>query len=193
MFNRFFGILLMGIVIKIMDDFFDKEIDKESNQWNINILLGRSILPYSLLITIISLYLNFTEAASIFATSYTIGMLHSYRGILPTKIYGWQEGFIILLIFTYILSLREILLTIIIVGIIQLIDDMIDYKKEKFINHNNIINKIGFFNTIIVTLILLFISLSFSPIKFIYFSTATLLVYLIFILIQKFSRTVYND
>lgn len=193
MFNRFLGILLMGIVIKTMDDFFDKEIDKESKQWNIHILLGRSILPYSLLIAIISLYLNFAEAAAIFATSYTIGMLHTYRGILPTKLYGWQEGIIILIIFTYILSLREILVTLVIVGIIQLIDDIIDYKKEKFINYNNIINKIGVFNTILIILILLFVSISFSLIKFIYFSTAALLVYFIFLIIQKFYRTVYND
>ncbi len=193
MFNRFFGILLMGIVIKVMDDYFDKEIDKESKQWNINILLGRSILPYSLLIAIISLYLNFTEAAAVFAASYTIGMLHTYRGILPTKIYGWQEGFVILLIFSYILSFREIIVTIIIVGIIQLIDDMLDYKKEKFINQNNIINKIGIFNTILSTFILLFIAIKFFPLKFNYFFIAAVVVHFIFLIIRKFSRTVYND
>ncbi len=193
MFNRFFGILLMGLVIKIMDDFFDKEIDKESNQWNIHFLLGRSILPYSLLITIISLYFNFTEAAAIFATSYIIGMLHSYRGILPTKLYGWQEGIIILLIFIYILSLEEILSAILMIVIIQIIDDIIDYKIEKFINYNNIINKIGIFNSILLTLILLFISFKYFPIKLIYFSTASFFVYLIFIFIQKFTRTDYYD
>lgn len=183
----------MGIVIKIMDDFLDRDIDIDSNQWNISISLGRAVIPYSLLLLIISLYLNFAEAVALFAASYIIGMLHSYRGELPTGLNGWQEGIVVLLIFIYILPIHEIIAALIFIWIIQCLDDIIDYKKEIFINQDNIINKIGYFNAGFITIILIFILLKFFLIKFLYFSLAGIFLYIIFFILEYRENRYRND
>ena len=61
MYKRFLGIFLMGLVIKMMDDYIDKEIDLLKGQWNLSLIFKNAILPYALLLLIFSLYFNFLK------------------------------------------------------------------------------------------------------------------------------------
>src|SRR5690554_1297255 len=146
MYKRFAGVFLIGIVIKIMDDYLDRDIDRFKEQWNITLIINRGILPYSLVLLIFSLYLNFPEGVSIFAASYLVGMINDLNEKLPTKLYAWQEGIFLIILTTYMSSLKDSISALLIVSSIQIIDDFIDMKKDKYIDNSNIVNKIGKIN-----------------------------------------------
>ncbi|MFW6281697.1 MAG: hypothetical protein ACOC1O_02730 [bacterium] len=193
MFKRLIGILIMGIVIKIMDDSLDRDLDKMTGQWNITSILNRSITPYCILMVIISLYFNFEECISIYMTSYILGMINDCREKLPSKLFAWQECIIIFFLSISITSFINMISTIFIIILIQIIDDYIDLKKDTYPQTNNIIIKLGCVNTILLFIIILFLSLVYFPIKLYYFIIADFFIYLIFFYLEKINRNDLYD
>ena len=185
MYKRFAGVFLIGIVIKIMDDYLDRDIDRFKEQWNITLIINRGILPYSLVLLIFSLYLNFPEGVSIFAASYLVGMINDLNEKLPTKLYAWQEGIFLIILTTYMSSLKDSISALLIVSSIQIIDDFIDMKKDKYIDNSNIVNKIGKINASIITIVLVLASFKFFFLKSIFYYSAVALLYLIIYLLEK--------
>jgi len=185
MFRRFMGIFLMGLVIKIMDDYIDRDIDELKGQWNIASIFKRAILPYSLVLVIISLYLNFSEAVSIFAASYFLGMCNELNERLPSGLKGWQEGVLLLLFTTYMNSLQECLAALLIVCSIQFIDDFLDLKKDIYIDSSNLVNRLGKINSLFITIALFLLALRFFPVKCLYYYSASFILYLFLFLGEK--------
>lgn len=185
MFKRFFGIFLMALVIKMMDDYIDKEIDELKGQWNLSLVLNKAILPYSLVLIIFSLYCNFTEAFSIFAASYFLGMSSELKESLPSGLKAWMEGVLLLLVATYMSSVHEILAALLIVSSIQLIDDFLDLKKDAYVDSRNIVNKLGKFNSALITIVLILLSLNYYLVKSLYYYTALLFLYILLYLGEK--------
>ncbi|MFW6281404.1 MAG: hypothetical protein ACOC1O_01245 [bacterium] len=192
MFKKFLSILLIGVLIKIMDDYLDRDIDRIIGRWNITLVLNRSILPYSLLLMLISTYLDYNESVSFFISSYIIGMTNDTFEKLPTRLYAWQESIITLLIAIYISGLKIMVSCFLLILLIQIIDDLLDYNKEKYII-NNIRNKLGFINTLLIIMIISLISLRFFPFRTIYFLTAALIIYLFFYFFEKLNSNGSHD
>ncbi|NLJ84023.1 MAG: hypothetical protein GX336_03830 [Halanaerobiaceae bacterium] len=188
MFKRFMGIFLMGLVIKIMDDFIDKEIDEFKGQWNITSIFKRAILPYSLVLTIISLFLNFSEAVSGFAASYLLGMSSGLNERLPSGLKAWQEGLIFLLLSIYMSSVGDSLAALLIISTIQLIDDFLDLKKDTYIDSRNLIIKLGKFNSLLLTIAFFLLSIKYFPLKCFYYYSAVFLLYLLLYLGENLYR-----
>jgi len=183
----------MGIVIKLMDDFLDKDIDRLTHQWNFAIILNRALLPYSFVLLIISLYLNFSDSVSIFAASYAIGMAGDYKEKLPTRLYSWQEGILVLIMGVFISSFYDIISAVIIVSIIQIIDDLIDFKNDIKSQARNVIVKYGRVNSFLSIGILILLSIRFCPVKTVYYLTAFFLLNLLVCIISKEDGVVKND
>ncbi len=178
MFSIIGGLFLVGIVIKLMDDFLDQELDILTTNKNLAVKLGRGILPYTLLLLIFALYLNFNESLTLFTASYIIGMGYDTNQKLPSYLYAWQEGIIVFIITILITSFYETISALTLIVLLQLGDDLFDYRKDKNIGDNNFINKIGFIPTIIMIMILLLLAIKYFPLKLIYFLTAAALVYI---------------
>lgn len=186
MFERLAGITLIGFVIKMMDDFLDQEIDILQGDLNLTSILKKGILPYSLVIMIFALHLNFIESVSYFSASYLLGMASTAGDKLPSRLKGWQEGLILITIAIYLTDLREIITSIILILILQLIDDYIDYKKEIYIKKDNLINKLGYINVLIIFIVLFISVINFCLIKTIYFSLASCIIYLSLWILKKY-------
>ncbi|MEJ6950546.1 hypothetical protein [Natronospora cellulosivora (SeqCode)] len=186
MYKRFIAVVLIGITIKIMDDYLDRDIDKIINQWNITFFLNRSIIPYTLLLFMISLYLNFSESSSFFISSYIIGMTKDNLEKLQSKLYAWQESIIVFLIGIIINNLKIMLSSLILIYLIQLFDDLIDYQRDSQFKANNFSSKIGIINTIILISILLLFSLNFFLLKTLHFLLAVVFIYLLFYCLKIF-------
>lgn len=185
MFNRFIGVFFTGIVIKIMDDYLDYNIDKELELWNYTILLGRAALPYSLVLFMVGLSLNFSEGVGFFASSYCLGMNSSDKSRLPSGLLPWQEGLILVAISIFITDFYNTLYCFISIFYIQLMDDLIDYQKEKFTNQHNYIKKYGVINSSIIITIVIFCAIKFFLLKFVIFLLAASLIYIITYILQK--------
>ncbi|QTL98300.1 hypothetical protein GM661_10075 [Iocasia frigidifontis] len=186
MFERLAGVILIGFVIKMMDDFLDQEIDILQGDWNLTSVLKKGILPYSLVIMIFALHLNFAESVSYFSASYLLGMSSTAADKLPSRLRGWQEGLILIVIAIYLTSLREVITSIILVLILQFVDDYLDYKKEIYIKKDNLINKLGHLNGLIIFIILFILVFNFCLLKMIYFSLASCIIYLSLWLLKKY-------
>ena len=179
MYERILGLLIIGIVIKLMDDFLDKEIDKILEKNNYTILIGNSIFPYCLLLMILALYFNFEESITYFTASYATGMAQDYDQKLPTNIFAWQESIFVLFFSVFFISLYDTIYALILIFCLQLIDDLIDYNQDKYVNDFNYIKLLGTFPGIIILLILILISYKYFPVKLLYFSTTIIILYMI--------------
>ena len=188
MLKRLLGLLLVGLVIKLMDDFLDQEKDKASGQYNLYHMLGKSIFPYSLVILSFGLYLNLSEGISLFAASYLIGMAHDYRSRLPIGLFAWQEGLIVFMISTYLTDLNNSLSALLLILLLQFIDDLIDFKKDSEYFKANLFKKLGFFNSILIMGVIILIAIICYPVKLIYFITAVMILYLFFKILRIKSR-----
>lgn len=186
MFKRFAGIFLTGLVIKLMDDFLDQDLDRLKGEENFSRIIGRGILPYSLVIIILALYFNFNESVSYFAASYFLGMAYDDRERLPSRLFGWQEGLIVLGISILLTSLKDTLSALILILLIQLFDDYVDYRRDNLFLGRNLINTLGIVNSILLTLILFFLVIKFFPLKLVFFSLASFILYVIFWLGKKY-------
>ncbi|MFW6015342.1 MAG: hypothetical protein ACOCRK_02830 [bacterium] len=186
MFERFTGIFLIGIVIKLMDDYLDKDIDNLIGKWNITLILKNGIVPYTLVLLIIALSLNFKEGTAYFFSSYILGMAYDISKTLPSRLNAWQESIIIFILASIITTIETIIISILFVFFLQIIDDILDIKNDIYIKKNNYIIILGKVNTIIILLILLLLFLSCFIVKFLYFITAVFSVYLLFYIIEKY-------
>ncbi|ACL69911.1 hypothetical protein [Halothermothrix orenii] len=180
MFKRFFSIFLVGLVIKIMDDYLDIDIDNLKEEINIVRVLDRGVLPYSLIIIVIALALNFKEAATYFLASYTVGMAKINNYVLPSKLKSWQESIFVFILSVIFFSWLQTLSAIILITGLQIVDDFIDYRYDKYKEKNNILDVMGFPTATAFFMILLIISLKFFPVKLIYFVIASTTLYLLF-------------
>ena len=112
-------------------------------------------------------------------------MASELKETLPSGLMAWQEGIILLILITYITSVQESLAAILIVITIQLIDDFLDLKKDKYIDNRNLVNKLGKFNASLITLALMIISLKYFLEKSLYCYSALICLYILLYLIEK--------
>jgi hypothetical protein len=189
MYKRLIGLILIGFVIKLMDDFLDQDLDSLKGEWNFAGKLGRGILPYSLVLIIIALYLNFMESVSFFAASYTLGMVYDVKDRLPSHLRSWQEGLIVCLISIYLTNLWETFTALILILLIQFIDDFFDYQKDWIIGTRNLIQRLGRFNASLLTILLVLLTVKICPLKMGFFSIAVSVNYLFFWLAKKYLAT----
>jgi 1,4-dihydroxy-2-naphthoate octaprenyltransferase len=189
MYKRLIGLILIGFVIKLMDDFLDQDLDSLKGEWNFAGKLGRGILPYSLVFIIIALYLNFTESVSFFAASYALGMFYDGNDRLPSHLQSWQEGLIICLISIYLTSLWETFAALILVLLIQFIDDFLDYQKDWIKGSRSLVRRLGRFNASLLTILLVLLAVKICPLKMGFFSIAVSVNYLFFWLAEKYLTT----
>ncbi len=192
MYERILGLLLIGAVIKLMDDFLDKEIDRILEKNNYAILIGNSILPYCLLLMTIALYLNFEENTTFFIASYATGMAQDYDKKLPTNIFAWQESVFILFFSILYISFYDTVYALILILCLQLIDDLMDFKQDKYVNDFNYIKIVGIIPGVILILLLILISYKYFPLKLVYFSIAVIILYVIDYLFQNYGFRFLN-
>jgi|SRR5690554_2208396 len=179
MVSRFCGVLIIGVVIKIMDDVMDQNIDRLNENWNIANLTGcSSLFPYTLFLLILAVYLNCDEAIGYFTASYLVGMNGDMRIKLPTYILAWQEGIIIFMVGVLTTSFFNSLGCLLLIFLLQITDDLIDYKKEKYIKYKNYVSMIGKVNVILIIIIITILIFLYYQEKALYFLPAVLIIYI---------------
>ncbi len=184
MYERFLGLFFIGLVIKMMDDFLDQDIDRLCEVWNITFILGRGILPYTLVLMSVALYYNFDEAIGFFTASYLMGMAYERNNKLPTRILAWQEGLIIFIIGIFMTSVSNSLGCLLLIILLQFIDDLIDYRNDEYLKKENYVSILGKVNVLLAISIIFMLVLLYFPIKLLYFAMAVFLIYLIIYLFK---------
>ncbi|MGB9839582.1 hypothetical protein [Thermovenabulum sp.] len=129
--KKFLSLLFIGIVIKLMDDYLDEDKDNLTNSKNLSHLLKKGILPYSLLLFAIAVIADFNYSISIFMSSYITGMLYNVDEKSNLGITFRAEIIVVLLIGIFMFGVKEMSSSIFLIASVQLLDDYIDYEKDK--------------------------------------------------------------
>lgn len=158
--RTFFSIFLAAIAIKLIDDSLDKDgflndiISKN---------MGTGIVPYSILIFSFACILNNILPISLFLSSYIIGMFSDFNRKLTFKLKGYQESLIIGIIGIIIFGYGIMLVSFLIILVIQILDDLIDYKTDKKKCKYNLACKYGRIEVLVIALILILVIIVLNP------------------------------
>lgn len=161
--KKVFSILITGIVIKIMDDYFDQDIDALEKQPNIYMAMEYGGLPYTLLLFSLAFMLDPITALSLFFSSFAIGMVGHLTVKMPSGLYGYHES-IIVVVLGFVLLKLEMLSSLFIVMVIQLWDDYLDYEKDRM-NKYNLAFQLGKVECLLLAVILFLLTAYFDYIK----------------------------
>ncbi|KXS41772.1 MAG: hypothetical protein AWU54_1530 [Candidatus Frackibacter sp. T328-2] len=142
-----------------MDDYLDQNLDELIGKQTLAIKLRRATIPYALLSFSLSVILNIQWAISLFWGSYIIGMGNDLSNSLPSGLKAYQESIILFSIGCFLLPIYELISSILIIFNLQLIDDLIDAKKDEQIFHRNFTHILGERQAILLILIILVLNL----------------------------------
>jgi len=137
------GIVLAGLTIKLMDDWLDVEYDQCVGRHTLAIRLGRACLPYALLGFGAAMALAPQTALILFIAAYAVGMGHDLREKMPTRLPGWMESIVVMGFAALHAGWELALWSLFVMGMIQLLDDLMDLQHDRRSGQNNWANRFG--------------------------------------------------
>ncbi|SCZ01075.1 hypothetical protein [Alkaliphilus peptidifermentans] len=153
-FKRYIAVLLIGFVIKWLDDEVDfKEEAAIDKKKLLNIFDCK--LPYCLLFLALAMMLDTYYSFSLFTAAYIIGMFQIPLQRLPFGLKSYQEIIILIIINTLFVPIDIFIHALILIFTIQLLDDIVDFNYDKKYSFKNYAVKFGKGEVIIFILILL--------------------------------------
>jgi hypothetical protein len=157
------AILLTGIIIKFTDDYLDGDLPES---------LERGFLPYFLLLFSFSVAIS-REGTGFFLAAYCVGMLKDPLFKLPIGLCSWQESLVVFLISCGLVGFMKITEAVLIMLVIQIADDIWDFKVYKESWHKNLAARFGIIEAFVSMLIVLVVSLMLNPIKTVFVCVIT--------------------
>ncbi|SES69825.1 hypothetical protein SAMN05660297_00290 [Natronincola peptidivorans] len=157
LFNKYIGLLLLGVVIKLLDDEVDEDTKDKIAESKIYANLSQYKLPYSLLFLSLAMLLQPHLVFSIFTSAYIIGMFYFPHQILPLKLKAYQEMIILILLNIIFIPPNIFAIAFLSILLIQFIDDLLDYQYDFKYGYKNYVNNLGLGEIVIASSILLII------------------------------------
>lgn len=146
-------ILLVGVVIKLMDDYLDQDLDKIEGKRTLAMILDKATVPYTLLILVMCMALQPSLSGSLYIASYMVGMGHDFQRLLPLGWTAFQESLIFGIFGFLAFGFYEMLGSLMIIIFIQLVDDFLDYYTDSQFSRRNFVIRFGFWESILGCLI----------------------------------------
>lgn len=159
------GIVLAGLTIKLMDDWLDIEYDQCIGRHTLAIRLGRACLPYALVSLALAMALAPEVALTLFFAAYAIGMGHDLRERMPTQLPGWLESILAVLLSVFVGGFWLTVWAVCAMGMIQLLDDLMDVQKDRRSGQNNLVLRYGLVEVTILMFICLLAAVLLSPLR----------------------------
>lgn len=147
------AIMLTGIVIKFIDDLLDED----------ELSFNSANYIYCLVCILLACLINLKLTAVLFLACYSFGMMDSIFMILPTNVPSWVEILISIFIAIIAAGLALTIWSYLIIGSVQLIDDLFDQKLDLKEGRKNIAVWLGFERAALLFLIFFYSSLIFQP------------------------------
>lgn len=142
--------ILLGGVVKILDDY----LDDDANYEFINLSINKGVLPYCLMIFALSAAFNDEYAVTLFSSCYIVGMFHDFNLALPSKLKSYHEIIIVIILNALLYNLLSIITSLLVILLIQFVDDIRDIKWDKKYGFKNFALKFGKIETILLSLII---------------------------------------
>lgn len=152
-FVKWMVILVIGTVIKLMDDYLDQDLDKIEGKYTLAMFLDKATLPYTLLCTVMCMALEPALSGSLFLASYLIGMGHDLKRPLPLGWTAFQEILLFGIFGVIGFGFREMISSLLIVFFVQMADDFVDYRSDFLTDRRNFVLRLGQWESVILGVI----------------------------------------
>ncbi|NMB17472.1 MAG: hypothetical protein GX980_10220 [Firmicutes bacterium] len=136
---KYLCILLVGLAIKLMDDYLDEPKDTKG----LANYFQRGTIAYSLLALAVAAALEAKTACSLFFAAYILGMAGDETRPLASKLRGWEESLIVLGIGLISVGWETLLASTAILAAVQLYDDFADLAKDARWGRTNLVRTWG--------------------------------------------------
>lgn len=137
------AVTLTGFCVKLLDDHLDREMDVREGKGSFAVIFGGGLLPYSVLALAIASLLNARLASSLVLSCWAIGMLHERHRRFGLGLPGYAESLMVVVIGGILSGFSEMFSSIVATFCIQIVDDIIDYTCEPFVESRNLIRRLG--------------------------------------------------
>lgn len=164
LFRSGLSILLVGSVIKLMDDFLDLRYDIAEGYEGLAVRLGEGTLPYALLLFALGAMCHASTAISLLLGAYVVGMAGEYDRPLPSGLKGYQEGALVLLVALLLLPWSDLLWALLAMGAVQILDDLHDYATDRITGNPNLARRFGVVELHFAGLLLLTVAAHLRPV-----------------------------
>ncbi|SMC62476.1 hypothetical protein [Sporomusa malonica] len=139
--------------VKLADDYLDKEYDAVAGKTNWAEVLGRGTMLYAMFLLAMSAGINTRLSLSLFLASYIVGMFNSMYEKLPSRLNGFQESLVALIIGVVFFDWNSMLFSLSFVAAVQLFDDYLDAQYDRLSGQRNLANRFGGLECLIMGLI----------------------------------------
>jgi hypothetical protein len=137
-----------------MDDALDEDLDNAMGRSNWSVRLGGGTTAYALYALALAVLLDPATGLCLLSGAYAVGMLSETR-LLPTKVPGYVEGIIVLLVAAWRFGIGKAWAALGIMIAVQLSDDLLDRNQDQWLQAQNWTTKLGIVGTVLVCLALL--------------------------------------
>lgn|GEM_PF-254056 len=120
------AILITGVVIKLMDDWLDKDRDLCSGKKTLAARLNGGLLPYTLVLLALAMAMAPGLSLSLFLGTYVTGMMGEPGRRLPTGLGSGPESILVLLLGVIGSGWWEQISSLLLMVFIQAADDLLD-------------------------------------------------------------------
>jgi hypothetical protein len=156
------AIYLVGMVIKIADDYLDDAKNGGNKQLSLASKLGKGVNLYGLLAFAVAVKLNQGSACTLLFASYSVGMLKDPDLILPTHVSAALESLAVVVVGILLWGWLEMLSSLTIMSTVQFVDDLLDLKVDREGGFANLVDRWGKVEILLLTLLTCYLSLLFD-------------------------------
>lgn len=143
------------MVIKVTDDYLDEVPQGPS----LAAKLDRGVTPYGLLLFSLAVSLDPGTVCTLFLAAYAVGMIKDPDLLLPTSLPTWAESLMVSACGTWLWGWRAMVSSLIIMAVVQLGDDYLDRDQDWQQQRFNLANRWGRVETLLLILLLGYLSL----------------------------------
>lgn len=158
--GRIPAVFFLGLVIKSMDDFLDEPWPPTKG---ILSRFAKGLLPYSLVLFGLALYLDFRLVWSLFLAGYAVGMFSHPYVMLPSGLPSWIETLVAGIVSWLTVGYSYTLWAMLCMVSVQLLDDFLDYHVDSRRSEANWLHKLGKGEGVILLLLTFYLAVSLKP------------------------------
>jgi hypothetical protein len=149
------AVALAALAVKLLDDFLDQDGAEPDRARPVYALLALSVA------TVLAPGLSL----SLFLAAYALGMLGELGRPFPSGLSGWQEMAVVTVLGLLLLGWREMLGSLLLMGGVQVGDDLIDWSADRGAGRRSLVARWGLGESLFVLTIAFVLGWCLAPVK----------------------------
>lgn len=165
--------------VKLADDYLDKDYDAIVGKSNWANIFNEGTMLYAMFLLALAAGIHAPLSLSLFLSSYIVGMFSSMRDKFPSRLTGFQESCLALIVGIILFGWNHMLFAMSFVLAVQLFDDYIDARSDQAAGQRNLANRFGKMECVVACLLAISIAWGVNDRLFFPVLVGTVIIYLL--------------